>query len=168
MVITRFDQADDLQIARLEQAIHGIRPDMPILRTAHRHTEARSYHAQAQPVEELKGKKVFVFCGIGNPGAFVQGVESLGCTIVGKHIFDDHHPYTPQDLEGLASQAQKLSAELMLTTEKDWVKAALLVPHASEIPLLYLTLKLEFLTPPDTMIEKIDLLLNSKPGKESQ
>lgn len=168
VIITRFDQASEERIARLEVEIRRYRPEIPIVRAVHRHTEARTFHTQSMTIEELSGKKVFVFCGIGNPGAFLKGVEALGCRVAGKLVFDDHHVYTPEDLETIFEQAQKPGAEVILTTEKDWVKAALLVPSKSEIPLLYLTMELEFPSSPDTIIEKIESMVRSRTGKESQ
>jgi len=167
VVITRFDQASEEQIAQIETRIHQIRAEMPVYRAVHRHTEARTFHGQRSTAGDLGGKKVFVFCGIGNPSAFVSSVESLGCRVAGKQIFDDHHAYTPQELKTILGRAGKLGAEVILTTEKDWVKAALLTAEKSEIPLVYLTMELEFLTCPDTITEKIERLVLSKSGKDS-
>lgn len=167
-VITRFDQAGEEQVARIEEQIRTIRPRMEIFRAVHRHTEARTIKALPKKAEELSGKKVFVFCGIGNPGAFLQSVESLGCIPAGNEFFNDHHPYAPEDLERIFYQAKKSGAQMILTTEKDWVKAALLAPEKSEIPLLYLTMELEFLTRPDTIIEQIEQRVRLRFGKQPQ
>jgi tetraacyldisaccharide 4'-kinase len=168
VIITRFDLAGEEQMTRLEEDIRRVRPQMEIFRAVHRHTEARTFQARPMKIADLAGKKVFVFCGIGNPMAFLRSVESLGCILAGKEIFDDHHPYSPEDLERIVRQAKRAGADLILTTEKDWVKAALLAADKSEIPLLYLTMELEFLTRPDTIIEKIVRLVNTKSGKKPQ
>lgn len=167
-VITRFDQAGEEQVAGIQEQIRRMQPQIEILRAVHRHMEARTLKAPPKRTEELRGKKVFVFCGIGNPGAFLKSVETLGCIPAGNEFFNDHHPYTPEDLGRILSQAKKLGAELILTTEKDWVKAALLAPEKSEIPLLYLTMELEFLTRPDTIIEQIEQRVNRRFGKKPQ
>ncbi|HPY76476.1 MAG TPA: tetraacyldisaccharide 4'-kinase [Anaerohalosphaeraceae bacterium] len=168
VIITRYDLANDEQINRLEATIRKIRPNAEIFRAVHRHTHARTFQTKSIKTADLAGKKVFVFCGIGNPTAFLRSVESLGSILTGKEIFNDHHVYTQSDLVKITKQATTAGAELILTTEKDWVKAALLIPDKSEIPLLYLTMELEFLTCPDTIIEKIVDLAEVKFGKKPQ
>jgi tetraacyldisaccharide 4'-kinase len=70
----------------------------------------------------LKGKKVVVFCGIGNPAAFDQQIESIGAIRAGSYWFGDHHHYTQNDLTMLRDRAKSVDAELLVTTQKDWVK----------------------------------------------
>ncbi|KKK96398.1 hypothetical protein LCGC14_2663180, partial [marine sediment metagenome] len=43
--------------------------------------------------EELKGKSVFAFCGIGNPDSFFNTVRGLGAKVVGSRIYNDHYHY---------------------------------------------------------------------------
>ena len=61
---------------------------------------------------------------------------------VGKH-YNDHHQYTQEDITDIYEEAKYLKADLILTTQKDWVKVASLV--TPEIPFAYLAVKLEFL-----------------------
>jgi tetraacyldisaccharide 4'-kinase len=70
----------------------------------------------------LKGRRVHAFCGIGNPHSFLESLEGVGASVVGRRIFRDHHPYSPSDLEGLADEAQRSGSELAVTTLKDAVK----------------------------------------------
>ena len=65
-------------------------------------------------------KKVFAFCGIGNPDAFDRQIESAGAIRVGSHHFGDHHHYTQADMKMLCDVAG--DAEIFVTTQKDWVK----------------------------------------------
>ena len=62
------------------------------------------------------------FCGIGNPQSFDRQLKSLGGHCVGCRHFADHHAYTPADLDALRAKASAAGADLLLTTEKDWVK----------------------------------------------
>lgn len=80
-----------------------------------------------QPVDTLKGKKVFGFCGIGNPAAFRKTLESLGAELTGFEIFPDHANYDQLLLAQLerSIQAQSQTPDLILCTLKDLVK----IPH---------------------------------------
>jgi tetraacyldisaccharide 4'-kinase len=70
----------------------------------------------------LEGKKVGVFCALGDPSSFFQTVESLGCSIVKKAVFSDHEQISLATLEGFAKEAYRLGAEFIVSTEKDLVK----------------------------------------------
>ncbi len=70
----------------------------------------------------LQNRKVFAFCGIGNPASFFSTVERLGCEIAGRAVFADHHPYTRADISGIAETAASTGSDLILTTQKDAVK----------------------------------------------
>ena len=45
----------------------------------------------------------------------------LGLEVVFRWEFPDHHPYKPVELHRLSSQARRLGAEMLVTTEKDRV-----------------------------------------------
>lgn len=66
----------------------------------------------------LAGKRVLAFAGIGRPGKFFATLEALGCTLVARHGFPDHHPYTPDDIMRLVEAASAAGA-VPVTTEKD-------------------------------------------------
>ena len=49
--------------------------------------------------------------------------------------FPDHHAYTAADLEQVAAEATAAGAEMLVTTEKDWVKVHAL-PTPANLPRL--------------------------------
>ncbi len=67
-------------------------------------------------------KSAFLFCGIGKPEGFVKSVENLGIKITGYKFYDDHHIYDKKDIEYVEKRASESSADIMLTTYKDFVK----------------------------------------------
>jgi tetraacyldisaccharide 4'-kinase len=68
---------------------------------------------------ELPPQPVFVFCGIGNPEAFLADADRWGNCIVGRRIYQDHHSYSEHDLRRLEDSARSAGARALLTTEKD-------------------------------------------------
>ncbi len=87
-------------------------------------------HGTRTGLDQFVGRKVFAFCGIGNPEAFMATLASLGAKIVGRCILEDHCPYTPDLLAELCQLAKKSDAGLMVTTQKDLVKI-----DADDLPL---------------------------------
>jgi len=144
VVITRSDQADEDQMAQLEQEIRRIKGDMIIAKSTHAPLCAESTGAEQISPEELKGKKIFAFCGIGNPDSFLTTIADLGANLVGSEIFDDHHRYSEGCLAGICEQAIDLDAVLALTTQKDWTKIAPLLSGEETLPLAYLAVEIGF------------------------
>ncbi len=63
-------------------------------------------------------QRVVAFAGIGRPQKFFATLEQIGCTILARHTFPDHHTYTPDEIMRLCDQAAGQQA-IPLTTEKD-------------------------------------------------
>ena len=68
---------------------------------------------------ELAGRRVFAFAGIGRPQKFYDTLKAVGAIVTGTYDFGDHHLYNAQDLQGLRDQAR---GALLVTTEKDLVR----------------------------------------------
>jgi len=69
----------------------------------------------------FKGARVVAFAGIGRPRKFFDTLERLGSTILARHAFADHQPYSSAMLAPILAEAERLGAQI-LTTEKDWVR----------------------------------------------
>jgi tetraacyldisaccharide 4'-kinase len=72
-----------------------------------------------QTVGELGNGPFFVFCGVGNPEAFVRDLQRWGITPAGHMFFADHHRYTLEDVQAIEQAARRVGANRLLTTEKD-------------------------------------------------
>lgn len=78
--------------------------------------------------EVFKDEPTLLVSGIAKPDAFETTVRSLGAFAVRKHLaHPDHYFYNSQDLKRIQEEAQKLSIQLVITTEKDFVKLRKLV-----------------------------------------
>ena len=86
--------------------------------------------APEAPVAVPGGAPVLVVCGIAHPAAFVAAVRDAGYAVAGSIELADHHPFSAGDLERIASRATAVSAECVLTTEKDMVRLRPYAPFA--------------------------------------
>ena len=157
VVITRSDQVAGSVMDEIEGTIKKIAPEILIAKTICRYPCAVGMKGRSMTMNELRSGKVFVFCGIGNPDAFTGQLARCGMTVTGSRLYNDHHDYTPQDMEDIYEEAKYLGADTVVTTQKDWVKAALLIKDIDDITFVYLKLELEFISGYD----KIDELLMS-------
>ena len=88
------------------------RYDVPLL---------RAEIAPALQAHKLRGRAVVAFAGIGRPAKFFRTVEAIGCEVIGRIPFSDHHRYSPDEIMNLVENAGAKGA-IAVTTEKDWVR----------------------------------------------
>ena len=159
-IVTRCDLVSRNNLAELTATISRINPKMIVAQTIHSSVCAKSSKKQI-PLEELKNKKTFVFCGIANPDAFFATVGLAGANITGSKIYDDHHSYTAGDIEVIYRDAAQSGAEMILTTEKDYNKIDL-PDSPSVLELAYLAVRLQFVEGADRIRELIERSLAGK------
>jgi len=75
--------------------------------------------AGAPKATAVEMQRWFVFCGIGNPAAFIADLRAWKFPIVGHKFFRDHHRYTQADVQAIEREAEATGASSILCTEKD-------------------------------------------------
>lgn len=84
--------------------------------------EIKQIRTTSGKVIEIKNKKVATFCAIGHPELFEKTVSELGAIIVSKCSFPDHYPIKYSDLNAFEKECLEKGVDLLLCTEKDFVK----------------------------------------------
>lgn len=84
-------------------------------------------HSQTEKViggtlESLTGRSAVLFSGIAQNKSFKKTVATCGIKVLAHLEFVDHYSYNRVDFQQIRQQAEALGADLILTTEKDWVK----------------------------------------------
>lgn len=90
----------------------------------------------------IHGKKIYAFSGIARPNNFLETITSLGGIIEGTLVFSDHHAYKREDLMRITENAAKSRAEMILTTEKDFMKLVDFGDFLRDIFVLRITMEL--------------------------
>ena len=70
----------------------------------------------------LDHRKVATLCAIGDPYSFEKSVERLGAEVPFSARFEDHHFFTPAEIEQFVKRASELGIKEAVTTEKDNVR----------------------------------------------
>jgi len=167
VVITRCDQITENEISQIEKKLRAINPDMVIARSIHAPAYVKSTDNKEISLKYLKGKKIFAFCGIGNPDAFLNTIKQLGANLVGSKVYNDHHHYTNDCLADIYEQAGALKADLILTTQKDWTKIISdfriqISDFEYSLPLAYIGIEIKFLAGEDKLRGLIEKTLAGK------
>lgn len=141
ILVTRSDQIDAARLKILRNEITKLAPGCPVALSRHAPQSLQNC-VDELTVSKLSGRAVAAFCGIGNPNGFWQTLHSLGCTIIDKKEFPDHHQYQRSDVEMLQEWATLLPEDTwIVTTQKDWVK--LHIDHLGDKSLWSLRIALE-------------------------
>lgn len=159
VVITRCDQVSEESLAQIEGQVRQINPGAILATSIHAPVNAATRGGTEIGLEELRGKRVYAFCGLGNPEAFFDTVRHVGCLLVGCRRFDDHHAYTSDCLSEIRRQAAEHNVDYIVTTQKDWTKLAGLIPPENDPPMVYLAIKMEFRTGTEQLTVLIDRIL---------
>ena len=71
--------------------------------------------------DDISGKPVFAFAGIGRPEKFFETLAGMDCPFVGTRAFADHHPYGEDEIMEIV-EAAAAGRGIPVTTEKDAVR----------------------------------------------
>ena len=109
VVVTRVDAVPVDVAEALVTEVQRWAPRVPIAEARHRVLGLRDPAGQAV---DLRGARVDLVSGIGNPDAFEASARGLGLDVAGHRRFPDHHPFTDRDFAGLGELP-------VVTTAKD-------------------------------------------------
>ncbi len=130
VVLTRAELATSTDLDSIEMQVRRLNPEVEIFTSRTKlcgvadvfegnRDDSKFQCSDCSGSERVVGKKVYAFCGIGNPEAFGRDLERWGFSVVGTRFFPDHHVYTGKDLAGLLDARVKSGALGLVTTEKD-------------------------------------------------
>lgn len=97
----------------------------------------------SQDFEFLHAARAFAFSGIAKNKEFHQTVEKHAGFLAGVAQYPDHYCYTSDDLKELKKKALSLSADVLVTTEKDYVRIAGRIPGG--ISLVVVGVRMQFI-----------------------
>lgn len=141
IIISRADEGDK---SKAEKLVRSFNKKAPVFYSSLKVSGIMDAYGKTHGTDYIKGKNLFLFSGIGNPGSFKRSVNENGGVIKGEIRFPDHYWYSTRDMERISGEAERLSAEAIITTEKDITRltgSGLLNSEGLVKPLL--TLKVE-------------------------
>jgi tetraacyldisaccharide 4'-kinase len=162
VVLTRCDQAREDERRRLRQRVARVAPGVPVIETTHRPMGLVNGERETT-LEELRGRPVGAFCGIGNPQAFRRTLIDLGAEVRDFRTYPDHHPYQREDVDALRTWARSLGKEAaVVTTQKDLVKLRLF--RLGDCPLWALRIRFHVEAGEEVLAERLLAALGRTPG----
>ncbi len=169
VAITRADQSPPHRLRELRDqvaAASGIPPE-EILEVAYPPHRLIDVSGDTRPLNDVAGKRVLAFCGIGNPAGFHATLDRAGILVPAKlrHVFGDHHHYSADDLTMLAEEARRIEAAGIVTTLKDLVK--LPATGIDGIPVHAIDIRADFLTGEEILNARLSELLTRSANRRA-
>ncbi len=124
------------EFRRLIKEIRKYNKKAPVFFAEHRPLQFLSARGEIFPLEWAKGKRFFVFSGIGNPGSFKETLLLAGINLKGFKSYRDHYRYAPKDIEKIVEHSKRSGADWIVTTEKDIMRLKELSVPANLIALV--------------------------------
>ncbi|MCP4713080.1 MAG: tetraacyldisaccharide 4'-kinase [Planctomycetes bacterium] len=126
-ILTRTDQIEPDQLKKLNDQVSQLInmstvTDKLIIPCRHTPTALIDKDGTNKDLDQLSDKKIFAFCGLGNPDAFAATLQTLGVNSVTTYTFDDHHHFNDTDIKFIRDLSTQTEYDMSVTTEKDWVK----------------------------------------------
>ena len=82
----------------------------------------RTAHVPYLRGKDIAGKKIFAFSGIADNDDFIDTLNNFDCELAGFEKFSDHYAYSDDDLNRIFESAKNVSADMLVTTEKDYAR----------------------------------------------
>ncbi len=127
-ILTRSGKGTSENIDYIKNRSHG----KPVIQAFHapfisnviRSNTDSSTNISSYNPEFLSGRRAFAFSGIAKNNDFLETIKGFNCNLTGSLQFPDHHAYHEADFHRIFQSAIDSGAELLLTTEKDYVRIA--------------------------------------------
>ena len=121
---------DTLQLSRIYQIQRVL--DVP-----------RSTDSGNSPVSLSASSRILAIAGIAKPDRFFSEIGTFGGTVVRSLAFADHHEFTQQDIVKITDLVRALRVDLVLTTEKDYVRLERYQPFAFNVAIVPLRIEIK-------------------------
>lgn len=183
VVITHAELVGPDELAALERGIERACGRAPVAVVSHRWTglvERMGASGGAagieheHPVSWLRGKRVLGVCAIGNPRGFHAALKGViegsgGAGSMRMIALPDHDPFGPSTRRKMVESAQQFGAQVVVVTEKDWVKLSSVPASDWPCPLVRTKLSLVFQRGEDELRRRLlDTVNASKPAAHAK
>jgi tetraacyldisaccharide 4'-kinase len=121
-VLTKTDLAGSL--SETKSVLNRYNPKALVVESVHRPLGFYDIRKTSKIIDlgYLKGKKMALLSGIGDPGSFLKTVLRLGIKVGLDLRFSDHYLYTLDELKIIADRVKEEGLAAIVTTEKDAIR----------------------------------------------
>lgn len=116
--------------------------------------EIRKFFDYILNKNELLGKKVVAFSGIGKHTNFIKLLKDNNFQVVKEFEFPDHHCYSHRDIQKIVDSIGSTGADFAITTEKDFARL-FEMKELKGFPFFYTKIEVRFLDAGENLKQKL-------------
>ena len=159
LILSHTDLCEPVEIQAIKKRLGEIDCHIPTLEAVHHPLHLEDMTSRRIDLPWLKGKKIYAFCGLGNPKSFEKTLQLTGADVVTFNDFPDHHHYSAGELAEIDAGAVKLGVDAVVTTQKDLVKIKNVGDHSWQTRILSLRVELRITNGLDVLSEKLEKVI---------
>ncbi|OGR58072.1 MAG: tetraacyldisaccharide 4'-kinase [Elusimicrobia bacterium GWA2_69_24] len=119
-ILTHTDQVTPAALQETRERILALNPGLRVFEAVHAPDFFLDLKTEEhRPLGHLKDKPASSFCALGDPRPFEAQLRGLGAKLAQSWRFQDHHPYTEEELRSIDNVRNGAS---LVTTMKDFVR----------------------------------------------
>ncbi|MEE9199860.1 MAG: tetraacyldisaccharide 4'-kinase [Candidatus Brocadiales bacterium] len=160
LILSHTDLCGPTEIEAIEKRLAEIDYHKPVLESVHHPLHLEDMTGARREIPWLRGKRIYAFCGLGNPGSLEKTLAHTGADVVTFKDFPDHHHYSTNELVTIDDEASRLGADAVVTTQKDLVKIKNMDTRAWNTPILSLRVEMRITNGLDILSEKLEKVLS--------
>lgn len=127
----------------LKEWVTNVVPDLPVFHGELISEGVGGSQGEVFPEKILNGKRILALSGIGAANFFHQQLQEVGAILRDRISLADHYHYPPRAYQKICQRAEKVNAEIIVTTEKDFEKISRFHPSMTT-PLYFLRIRMKF------------------------
>lgn len=158
VVLTHAELIDEAGLERLSARTERDHGRPPVAVIAHDWEALDVFENGAdrtEPIEWLKGRRVFPVCAIAAPEGFFERIRTAGAVATGELPLRDHDHFRTATTDRIRRRARNTGAELIVCTAKDWSKLSRIDPKKWPCPVVRPRLRLRFVQGKAELRERI-------------
>jgi tetraacyldisaccharide 4'-kinase len=122
VALSRSDAVSEQRREEIRREVERYAPRAIWVEVVHQPMQLIAASGETFAIDDLKGRPVAAFCGIGNPAGFRHTLAACGFTVGSFLELADHCSYTESDLTRLREWLKPLPVQYAICTRKDLVK----------------------------------------------
>jgi len=122
VVITKSDLVDKERLSSIKSLIRGVASGIDIFEAIHEPVCFYTVSGDKEPIDFLNGKRACAISGLADNDSFFVTLKRLNVSVVSRLSYMDHHKYLGTDMDKIKEVVKNNNVDVIVTTEKDWIK----------------------------------------------
>ena len=159
-VLTKVDAAGKERKKAVEKLLRKYSEDTPVLSVRHNPVFLTDVTREVYSLDGMVNKNILLVSAIADPDYFKFLIEKNKGVVVSENLYSDHHPYSQLDINAINAKCMKYNVDMIITTNKDYVKMRELDISTIEQKLFILNIAVEIEEGKEKLLARLNSFIN--------